>query len=96
MAFSRSRFCSNSRWQFFTLDPIKNFQDSPIKLIVGTTADEYRLWSEFEPYYKNLSENDFYKRLNKIFQIEAVNTIATIIYPRTLLRMNLRMHCLIL
>ena len=55
---------------------MKNFQDSPIKLIVGTTADEYRLWSEFEPYYKNLSKDDFYKRLNKIFQIEAVNTIA--------------------
>lgn len=61
---------------FLPLDPLKNFQDSPIKLIVGTTADEYRLWSEFEPYYKNLGEDDFYKRLNKIFQIEAVNTIA--------------------
>ena len=61
---------------FLPLDPMKNFNNSPIKLIVGTTADEYRLWSEFEPYYKNLGEDNFYKRLNKIFQIEAVNTIA--------------------
>ena len=28
---------------FLPLNPMKNFQDSPIKLIVGTTADEYRL-----------------------------------------------------
>jgi para-nitrobenzyl esterase len=61
---------------FLPLDPLKNFLDSPIKLIVGTTADEYRLWSEFEPYYKNLGKDDFYKRLNKIFQKESVNTIA--------------------
>jgi para-nitrobenzyl esterase len=62
---------------FLPLDPIKNFRDSPIKLLVGTTADEYRLWSEFEPYYENLSENDFYKRLSKIFQTEAINKIAS-------------------
>ena len=42
---------------FLPLNPIKNFQDSPIKLIVGTTADEYRLWSEFEPYYLNLNKD---------------------------------------
>ena len=69
-------FAPISDGNFLPSDPMKNFQDSPIKLIVGTTANEYRLWSEFEPYYKNLSKNDFYKRLNKIFQIEAVNTIA--------------------
>ena len=40
---------------FLPLHPIKHFQDSPIKLIVGTTSDEYRLWSEFEPYYLNLN-----------------------------------------
>ena len=60
---------------FLPLDPMKNFQDSPIKLIVGTTADEYRLWSEFEPYYLNLDKDSFHKRLNKIFRAETVNEI---------------------
>ena len=60
---------------FVPLDPMKNFQDSPIKLIVGTTADEYRLWSEFEPYYLNLDKDSFHKRLNKIFRAETVNEI---------------------
>jgi len=67
---------------FLPLDPMKNFQDSPIKLIVGTTSDEYRLWSEFEPYYQNLGKDSFYKRLNKIFRTETVNKIADIYLPK--------------
>jgi len=61
---------------FLPFDPIKNFQGSQIKLIVGTTADEYRLWSEFEPYYLNLDENGFHQRLKKIFQIETIDKIS--------------------
>ncbi len=61
---------------FLPLNPIKNFKDSPIKLIVGTTADEYRLWSEFETYYLNLDKDSFYKRLNKLFKTEAIGEIA--------------------
>jgi len=71
---------------FLPLDPIKNFQDSPIKLIVGTTADEYRLWSEFEPYYLNLDKDSFYKRLNKIFRAETVNKIANNYLPKNPLK----------
>jgi para-nitrobenzyl esterase len=67
---------------FLSLNPIKNFQDSPIKLIVGTTADEYRLWSEFEPYYLNLNKDNFYKRLNKLFISEAVDRIAENYIPK--------------
>ena len=64
--------------KFLPLDPIKNFKDSSIRLIIGTTSDEYRLWSEFEPYYINLNENNFYKRLKKIFKEDAVDQIAKI------------------
>jgi para-nitrobenzyl esterase len=60
---------------FLPLNPIKNFKDSPIKLIVGTTADEYRLWSEFETYYLNLDKDRFFKRLNKLFRTEAIGEI---------------------
>ena len=67
---------------FLSLDPLKNFQGSPIKLIVGTTSDEYRLWSEFEPYYLNLDKDSFYKRLNKIFRAETVNKIASNYLPK--------------
>ena len=67
---------------FLPLDPMKNFQDSSIKLIVGTTADEYRLWSEFEPYYQNLGKDSFYKRLNKIFRMETVKKIADVYLPK--------------
>ena len=67
---------------FLSLDPLRNFQDSPIKLIVGTTADEYRLWSEFETYYLNLDKDSFYKRLNKIFRAETVNKIASNYLPK--------------
>ena len=67
---------------FLSLDPLRNFQDSPIKLIVGTTADEYRLWSEFETYYLNLDKDSFYKRLNKIFRAETINKIASNYLPK--------------
>ena len=67
---------------FLPLDPMKNFKDSPIKLIVGTTADEYRLWSEFEPYYLNLKKDSFYKRLNKLFTTETVDKIADNYLPK--------------
>ena len=67
---------------FLPLDPMKNFQDSPIKLIVGTTADEYRLWSEFEPYYLNLDKDSFHRRLNKIFRAETVNEIINNYLPK--------------
>ncbi len=64
--------------KFLPLNPIKNFKDSLIRLIIGTTSDEYRLWSEFEPYYINLNEDNFYKRLKKIFKENAVDKIAKI------------------
>ncbi len=64
--------------KFLPLDPIKNFKDSSIRLIIGTTSDEYRLWSEFDPYYLNLDIKKFYKRLEKIFKKDAVKKIADI------------------
>ena len=64
--------------KFLPLNPIKNFKDSSIRLIAGTTSDEYRLWSEFEPYYINLNEDNFYRRLKKIFKEDAVDQIAKI------------------
>ena len=67
---------------FLPLDPKKNFKGSPIKLIVGTNADEYRLWSEFDSYYLNIEKESFYKRLNKIFRDEAVNEIADNYLPK--------------
>ena len=60
---------------FLPKNPLEKFRGSSIRLIVGTNADEYRLWSEFEPYYLNLDKENFYKRLNKIFKQEAVNKI---------------------
>ncbi len=68
---------------FLSINPMKQFQDSPIKLIVGTTADEYRLWSEFEPYYLNLDKESFYKRLHKMFRAESVDEITRNYLPRT-------------
>ena len=61
---------------FLHKKPFENFKGSSIKLIVGTNADEYRLWSEFEPYYLNLTKEKFFKRLNKIFKKEIVLRIA--------------------
>jgi len=60
---------------FLPIDPLKNFKHSPIRLIVGTTSDEYRLWSEFEAYYLNLTEEQFLKRLKKIFHHEKISSI---------------------
>ena len=68
---------------FLPIDPMKKFQYSPIKLIVGTTADEYRLWSEFEPYYLNLDKESFYKRLHKMFRAESVDEITRNYLPRS-------------
>ncbi len=62
--------------KFLPLNPIENFKDSSIRLIIGTTSDEYRLWSEFEDYYINLNEDNFYRRLRKIFKEDAVDKIA--------------------
>ena len=73
---------------FLPLDPMQNFQDSQIKLIVGTTSDEYRLWSEFESYYLNLDKNSFYKRLNKIFREEVVNEIANNYLSKNLVKVD--------
>jgi para-nitrobenzyl esterase len=67
---------------FLPIDPMKQFQDSPIKLIVGTTSDEYRLWSEFEPFYLNLDKESFYKRLNKMFRVESIDEITRNYLPR--------------
>jgi len=64
--------------KFLSLDPVKNFRDSSIRLIIGTTSDEYRLWSEFEPYYLSLDKENFYKRLGKIFKKNTVKKIADI------------------
>ena len=63
---------------FLALDPLKNFKNSSIRLIIGTTSDEYRLWSEFEPYYLNLDKENYYKRLEKIFKKDTVRKIADI------------------
>ena len=71
-------FAPVSDGKFLPLDPIKNFIDSPIRLLIGTTSDEYRLWSEFEPYYLNLNKEDFFKRLKKIFKKSSVDKIANI------------------
>ena len=67
---------------FLPIDPMKQFQDSPIKLIVGTTSDEYRLWSEFEPYYLNLDKESFYKRLKQMFRVQSVDEITRNYLPR--------------
>ena len=60
---------------FLPLNPLENFTGSPIKLIVGTTSDEYRLWSEFEPYFLNLTEEQFTKRLKKMFRQDRISKI---------------------
>ena len=69
-------FAPISDGKFLPIDPIRNFRDSPIRLIIGTTSDEYRLWSEFEPYYLNLDKENFMKRLKKIFKKDTVDKIA--------------------
>ena len=61
--------------RFLPLDPMANFKDSNITLLVGTTADEYRLWSEFEPYFLNLTKQQLSKRLSKLFYKHSVSKI---------------------
>ena len=64
--------------KFLSLDPVKKFKNSSIRLIIGTTSDEYRLWSEFEPYYLSLDKEGFYRRLGKLFKKDTVKKIADI------------------
>ena len=61
--------------KFLPLDPIKNFEGSDINLLIGTTSDEYKLWSELEPYFLNLTNEQFTKRLSKIFNKQAIPEI---------------------
>ena len=46
---------------------IDNFKVESFDLIAGVTLDEYKLWSTFHPFYKNLSKDNLIKRLSKIF-----------------------------
>jgi para-nitrobenzyl esterase len=64
--------------KFLPLDPIKNFEGSDINLLIGTTADEYKLWSELEPYFLNLTNEQFTKRLSKIFDKQAIPEIQSL------------------
>ena len=64
--------------KFLPLDPIKNFEGSDINLLIGTTADEYKLWSELEPYFLNLTNEQFVKRLSKIFAKPAISKIQSL------------------
>ncbi|MDC1420874.1 carboxylesterase family protein [Gammaproteobacteria bacterium] len=64
--------------KFLPLDPIKNFEGSDINLLIGTTADEYKLWSELEPYFLNLTNEQFTKRLSKIFNKQAISKIQSL------------------
>jgi len=45
-----------------------NFNNNDFDLMAGVTLDEYRLWSVFHPFYKNLSKENLNKRLSKIFK----------------------------
>jgi len=70
--------------KFLPEDPLVSFKDSNINLIVGTTADEYRLWSEFEPYYLNLTEDQFLRRLRKMFQEKFIPNIQELYLDKSL------------
>jgi len=61
--------------EFLPFDPLNNFKDSKIKLLIGTTADEYRLWSELEPYFLNLTKEQLEKRLKKLFNQQSISNI---------------------
>jgi len=63
--------------EFLPLDPLRNFKDSKIKLLIGTTADEYRLWSELEPYFLNLTKEQLDQRLKKLFNPKSISKIMT-------------------
>ena len=71
-------FCPVADGKFLPLDPMSNFEDSDINLLIGTTADEYRLWSELEPYFLNLSNEQFLKRLSKIFNKQSISKIQSL------------------
>jgi para-nitrobenzyl esterase len=60
---------------FLPLEPLKNFKDSQIKLLVGSTADEYKLWSELEPYFLTLTKVKLDKRLKKLFSQKSISNI---------------------
>ena len=60
LAFPRKLVSPQSQMgKFLPLNPIKNFKDSSIRLIIGTTSDEYRLWSEFEDILHKLERRQF-------------------------------------
>ena len=61
--------------KFLPLDPLKHFEGCNMDLLIGTTADEYRLWSELEPYFLNLTNEQFLKRLSKIFNKQSIHQI---------------------
>jgi len=63
---------------FLPFKPLINFQDSQIKLMIGTTANEYRLWSEFEPYFCNLTEEQMLKRLGKLFHPKSITKLKSL------------------
>ena len=47
---------------------IENFDKEEFGLISGINLDEYRLWSTFHPFYRNLTKENLKKRLSKIFK----------------------------
>lgn len=49
-------------------DYINNFETENFDFMAGVTLDEYRLWTTFHPFYKNLSKENLIKRLSKIFK----------------------------
>ena len=49
-------------------DYIENFDKEKFGLISGINLDEYRLWSTFHPFYRNLTKENLKKRLSKIFK----------------------------
>ena len=59
-------------------DYMNNFQNNDFGLMAGITLDEYRLWSAFHPFYKNLSKENLIKRLKKIFKEEYIDNIISL------------------
>ena len=54
---------------------IENFETESFDLVAGVTLDEYKLWSIFHPFYKDLSKENLIKRLSKIFKHSIVDII---------------------
>ena len=44
-------------------------------MLVGSTADEYKLWSELEPYFLTLTKVKLDKRLKKLFSQKSISNI---------------------